>query len=134
MKGYETLHYPFIYYHLPLKNHESEVPFYKNRVITSRYPTFYNFKATFCTFIILLLLLLLILIITGKPFSGLFCQAAAQVLSAAAEMRAWTIDNIISNIWQMISLDWLHFILTFPFGKYVNITIPQSTTTNIHNP
>ena len=47
---------------------------------------------------IVILLLLLILIITGKPFSGLFCQAAAQVLSAAAEMRAWTIDNIISNI------------------------------------
>ena len=31
MKGYETLHYPFIYYHLPsTKNHESEVPSYKN--------------------------------------------------------------------------------------------------------
>ena len=41
MKGYETLHYPFIYYHLPLKNHESElseVPFYKNI-----YP-FFNMK------------------------------------------------------------------------------------------
>ena len=31
MKGYETLHYSFIYYHLPsTKNHESEVPSYKN--------------------------------------------------------------------------------------------------------
>ena len=38
MKGYETLHYPFIYYHLPLKNHESEAPFYKNI-----YP-FFNMK------------------------------------------------------------------------------------------
>ena len=46
----------------------------------------------------LIILIILILIIIGKPFSGLFCQAAAQVLSAAAEMRAWTIDNIISNI------------------------------------
>ena len=38
MKGYETLHYPFIYYHLPLKNHESEVTSYKNI-----YP-FFNMK------------------------------------------------------------------------------------------